>query len=153
VNSSVAEEENQDDPPEALSGEEAAEGAPFSGFGNAESGSDNEPTETVAVTAYDKIQAHEQKQPQKYQQRRARKNRFIDSEAEEGSDNELHDELVKHAGYSDEEGLHEEDLEELIDNTVMEVDDDQIMNKHINDAMIEDHMNIQRVIGGKFKER
>lgn len=35
------------------------------------------------------------------------KARFIDAEAEEGSDNELHDEVIKHAGHSDEEGLVE----------------------------------------------
>jgi len=31
--------------------------------------------------------------------------------------------------------------------------EDKILEKHLNDEMMEDHMNLKRVIGGKFRER
>ena len=81
------------------------------------------------------------------------RNKFFDEEAEEGSDNEHHDEVIKQAGNSDEEGLVEEDLEGLIDNEQQDGAEDKILEKHLNDEMMEDHLNLKRVIGGKFRER
>jgi hypothetical protein len=44
----------------------------------------------------------------------------MDVEAEVGSDNEMHDDVVKAGSNSEEEGLVEQDLEELIDNTAVD---------------------------------
>ena len=116
-----------------------------------EMSTEKEQVDAIAAIMSTKQVARQQETIQVKQQRYRAK--FIDAEAEEGSDNELHDEIIKHATNSDEEGLVEQDLEGLIDNEQMDGAEDKILEKHLNDEMMEDHMNLKRVIGGKFRER
>lgn len=44
-------------------------------------------------------------------------------------------------------------MEGLIDNEQINTADDKLAEKLLNDEMMEDHLNLKRVIGGKFRER
>jgi hypothetical protein len=52
----------------------------------------------------------------------ARLSRFVDTEAEVGSDNEGHDDAIRVGSHSDEDGLvdQDQDLAELIDNSTVD---------------------------------
>jgi hypothetical protein len=83
---------------------------------------------------------------------------FIEQEAEEGSDNEEHDDMVKKIDYEAEEQEYagvdlDADLVELIDNAVdiNEADEQQAFRKYLEDIRIKDREEIRKIIRGEFR--
>jgi len=78
--------------------------------------------------------------------------RFIEREAEIGSDHEEHDDLIKHAKDSDNESGLDQDLEEIIDREAVDENDEKRYEKHLKDILIEDENQIKKVINGEFRK-
>lgn len=84
------------------------------------------------------------------QSTRPKRNRFIEEEAELGSDNEAHDDLARLGSDMD---CSEDDAElpELIDNA--DVEEGETALKLTNDQMMRDHKELRQVINGEFRKR
>lgn len=81
---------------------------------------------------------------------RPKRNRFIEEEAELGSDNEAHDDLARLGSDMD---CSEDDAElpELIDNA--EVEEGETATKLVQDQMLRDHKELRQVINAEFRKR
>ena len=82
---------------------------------------------------------------------------YFDKEAELGSDNEEHDNIIKKtynnsSSYFDSEN-EEENLEDLIDDNNILYNNNEQKNKFIEDMLIKDKEDILKVIEGKTKEK
>ncbi|OMJ86337.1 hypothetical protein SteCoe_12188 [Stentor coeruleus] len=81
-------------------------------------------------------------------------NRFIDEEAELGSDHEEHDNLVKNIKDSDEENEDlDEELEEIIDRNKVDDDEEMRYGKHLDQLMKDDEERIKKVVNAEFKRQ
>lgn len=81
-------------------------------------------------------------------------NRFIDEEAELGSDHEEHDNLIKNIKDSDEDNEDlDEDLEEIIDRNKVEDDEEMRYGKHLDQLMKDDDERIKKVVNAEFKRQ
>lgn len=83
------------------------------------------------------------------------KNKFIDEEAELGSDHEEHDNLIKNIRDSDEEISEEldKDLEEMIDRSKVDDDEDMRYGKHLDQLMKDDDEKIKKVVNAEFRRQ
>jgi hypothetical protein len=83
------------------------------------------------------------------------KNKFIDEEAELGSDHEEHDNLIKNIKDSDEEISEEldKDLEEMIDREKVDDDEDMRYGKHLDQLMKDDDERIKKVVNAEFRRQ
>jgi len=100
-----------------------------------------------------KVSTKIQIEKEKKKEAKFRRNEFVDSEAELGSDKEEHDDVVKKIKENDEEDLsdnQEEDLPDLIDKNEenLNVDKDEIQKKFFNEMMDQDKKEIRQVING-----
>ena len=96
----------------------------------------------------------------KYEQGKKYAAQFIEQEAEQGSDNEEHDDIVKKINYEDQnkqfEGIDlDADLAELIDNAVdlNEQDQFEAFRKYLEDIKIKDREEIKQIIRGEFRSK
>jgi hypothetical protein len=85
---------------------------------------------------------------------------FIEQEAEEGSDNEEHDDFIKNIDYNAEDKEYEgvdldADLVELIDNAVdlNEEDEYEAFRKYLEDIRLKDREEIKKIIRGEFRSK
>ncbi|OMJ86243.1 hypothetical protein SteCoe_12308 [Stentor coeruleus] len=83
------------------------------------------------------------------------KNKFIDEEAELGSDHEEHDDLIKNIRDSDLEISEEldKDLEEIIDRDKVDDDEEMRYGKHLDQLMKDDDENIKKVVNAEFRRQ
>jgi hypothetical protein len=100
-----------------------------------------------------KVSTKIQNEKDKKKEAKFRRNEFVDSEAELGSDKEEHDDVVKKIKENDEEDLsdnQEEDLPDLIDKNEenLNIDKDEIQKKFFNEMMDQDKKEIRQVING-----
>lgn len=85
-----------------------------------------------------------------------RKNEFVDSEAELGSDKEEHDDVIKRIQDVDEDDSdnQEDDLPDLIDKTEEIIEgNDEIQKKFFNEMMDQDKKEIKQVINGPIERQ
>ena len=80
--------------------------------------------------------------------------KFIDTEAEVGSDHEEHDDLIKNLKDSDIEDMEDgKDLEELIDRNHVDDDEEMRMNKHMQHLIQDDELQMNKVINADFRRQ
>lgn len=79
-------------------------------------------------------------------------NKFIENEAEIGSDHEEHDDLIKPCRDSHSEKEEDDcELEDLIDRTQIDDNEENRFNKHLSDLIQQDKIQINQVINAEFK--
>ena len=79
--------------------------------------------------------------------------KFIEKEAEIGSDHEEHDDLIKHLKDSESEADLDHDLEEIIDRQAVDEQDDTRYEKHLNQLLKDDEDQIKKVINAEFRKQ
>ena len=77
-------------------------------------------------------------------------NKFVENEAEVGSDHEEHDDVIKNYKDSEDEES-DKDLEELLDKNIVDDNEEVRYNKHLNQLIEEDQIQINKVINAEFK--
>ena len=85
--------------------------------------------------------------------RSAALSKFIEKEAEIGSDHEEHDDLIKHLRDSDSEEDSDHDLEEIIDRQAVDEQEDTRYEKHLNQLLKDDEDQIKKVINAEFRKQ
>lgn len=79
--------------------------------------------------------------------------KFIEKEAEIGSDHEEHDDLIKHLKDSESEEDLDQDLEEIIDRQAVDEEDDCRYEKHLTQLLKDDEDQIKKVINAEFRKQ
>jgi len=80
--------------------------------------------------------------------------KFFDEEAELGSDHEEHDNIVKRSNESEEERPEDDqDLPELVDYSQVELNQEDLANKHMGDMIAQDQLDLKKVINADFKRK
>ncbi|CAG9317323.1 unnamed protein product [Blepharisma stoltei] len=79
--------------------------------------------------------------------------KFLEDEAELGSDHEEHDDLVKVHKDNDESSGDDKDLEELIDAGEVDEAKEMLEAKFLGDMAVQDHQQLQKVVNADFKRK
>ena len=81
--------------------------------------------------------------------------KFMENEAEVGSDHEEHDDLVRNCKDSEDEDREDDDkdLEELFDRNQVDDDEENRFDKHLKQTILEDELQISKVINAEFRRQ
>jgi hypothetical protein len=80
-------------------------------------------------------------------------NKFLEKEAEIGSDHEEHDDLIKKINDSESESEQDQDLEEIIDRQAVDENNEKIQEKHLSQVLKDDEDQIKKVINAEFRKK